>query len=185
MPKRPEIGPTDGKVTYIHGAAPRAPYPEWPPFPPVTTPDELKAAMRERVTIIEYDAERWREIDAANARRMAEQLDAAEFEVSENGGYIFPPEGLRVRPDAPSVQVYFGLDVSSEPDYTASWEADERNIWDPDQSRAEPPPPPVDLLSLTLLIVIVGMMTILGVAIINLFPSTVFAEFLQTLHLPR
>lgn len=180
MPKRPEIGPTLGKVTYIHGGLPR------------TTLEQLEAGEAD---ISQYPLE-----------LPPEGLRAIHWP---------PQGDYEPMPAAPSISVYgspgiiIGVDVASEPDVTVqgfygapatqsfkwsepqdpdSWgfsEADELDIWAPDQNQAPDHLPPVDFHAIVVAGLLILIMTFLAIGIINLYPTTIFAEFLPRITLPR
>jgi hypothetical protein len=177
MPKRPEIGPTVGKVTYIHGGVPRG--------------EVLLQTM------------------AQQQRTTLEQLEAAEQHPDVLFPYVPMPDapsvlgygsvrtiyGTGISPvgpysiaaDDPDVTVvgYLGTSVP-DPDDLHDWsEANELDIWAPDQNPAPDQLPPVDFHAIVMVGLILLIMTFLGVGIINLFPTTVFAEFLPRISLPR
>lgn len=197
MSKRPEIGPTVGKITYIYGGEAMQP--------------NVIHDVHGPSAAVEPDWERWRAIDAERARSMTQQLDAAEQDISQHD-YVFPPDGLRVRPDAvlddyepmpaaPSISVYGGstpiyfdehqkpqVDLHfgiSDPHPYAWGDADELDIWASDQNPAPHQLPPVDFHAIVMAGLIILIMTFFAIGILNLFPTTTFAEFLAALPTPR
>lgn len=150
MTKRPEIGVTDGKVTYIHCAAP------------------MRAVTMHSVTV--------------------DQLVAAEQDISQHA-YEFPPQGLRVRPDAPSISVYAPAESSAELIVDRYFGIPEPQsavgLWDPDPRAANSAQASSLLHSIAMAVVLTALVAALAVGFVQLWPHTVFPEFLATTHLPQ
>lgn len=193
MPKRPEIGPTVGKVTYIHGGVPQGEI-------PLQT-----MAQQQRHDPMQTTAHDYVRLN----RTTLEQLEAAEQHPDVlSGPYVPMPDapsvlgygsvrtiyGTGIAPvgpysiaaDDPDVTVvgYLGTSVPDSDDLHDWSEANELDIWAPDQNPAPDQLPPVDFHAIVMVGLILLIMTFLGVGIINLFPTTIFAEFLPRISLP-
>lgn len=117
---------------------------------------------------------------AEHQRITQAQLEAAEQDISQHA-YEFPPEGLRVKPDEPSIPIYFdGEQVITEHVYGDPYgfaEADELDIWAPDHSAATPDHVPSGRLSVFLLVAIPIVMLLLVALLAALIIPIPFATF--------